>query len=56
MVTGPIYRCNAPTEDDALQAFATRLGANGSGVYGIALAANITRRTVTASTPTFTVT
>lgn len=54
-VTGPIYRITAADEASALQSFAQALGERTSGVYGVTLASNITRRTVTASPTTYTV-
>lgn len=51
VANGAVLRFNAVDEADALQQAAQRLKeGGGTGVYGVTLASNITRRTVTAST------
>lgn len=56
IVTGPIYRVNAADEQAAIQSFAQALGERTGGVYGITLASNVIRRTVTVANTTYTVT
>lgn len=54
-MSGVIYRTTAVDETTALQTFAQWLGERTSGVYAVALASNVTRRTITAGTTTYTV-
>lgn len=51
VTNGAVLRINATDESDALQQAAQRLQEGGvnAAVYGVTLASNITRRTVTAN-------
>lgn len=55
-MAGSIHRVTAADETAALQAFAQALGERQNGVYGVTLASNITRRTISVSNTLYTVT
>lgn len=51
MASGMVLRITAADETEALKLAAGRLKSTTTGVYGVTLAANITRRVLTPTTP-----